>query len=231
MLTLSLAVPWLLAATIVTPITPVTSITPTVEPLISQTSSPTEAEAFPKPVIRVHYDYYPISGSTVAALQAQMNEFGPLSHVEHQHYVADVNWHVRWSYDYAMTDRGCAVTEAKSSVDVTFRLPWWNVPPETPGSVVSAWNQFLGALQIHENGHMDHGVAAANAVMQTLSQFPASASCSELIEAANAATREIIQYYNQQDIAYDNVTGHGLTQGAIFPPPQPSASQSQMLQN
>ena len=227
MLTFSIAVPWLLAATIVS------SAIPSVD---SSTALQVEdpqigGEAFPKPTVQVHYDYYPINGSTVTTLQSQMDEFGPLSQLEQRHYIADVNWHVRWSYDYAMTDRGCAITSAEGSVDVTFRLPWWNVPSGTSGSVVAAWNQFLGALQIHENGHMDHGVAAANTVMQTLSRFPAHSSCSELIEAANAETREIIQYYNQQDIAYDNMTQHGLTQGAIFPPPQPSASQGQTVQN
>lgn len=227
MLTFSIAVPWLLAAMMASSATP--SVDPSTVPQVAESQD--RGEAFPKPAVHVHYDYYPISGSTVTALQSQMDEFGPLSQLEQRHYIADVNWHVRWSYDYAMTDRGCTVTSAEGSVDVTFRLPWWNVPTGTSGSVVSAWNQFLGALQIHENGHMDHGVAAANAVMHTLKQFPSYSSCPELIEAANTATREIIQHYNHQDVAYDNMTQHGLTQGAVFPPPQPSASQEQTLQN
>lgn len=225
MLTLSMAVPWLLAATIV-------SSAPA--PIPSSPPAPVNSvdnDAFPKPVVQVHYDYYPVSGSTITALQSQMEEFGPLSELEQRHYIADVNWHVRWSYDYAMTDRGCAVTSATGTVDVTFRLPWWNVPLNTPGSVIASWNQFLGALQVHENGHMAHGVAAANDVMQTLREFPAYTSCPALIEAANAATRQLIQHYNQQDIAYDNMTHHGLTQGAVFPPPQPSASQESSIQN
>lgn len=227
MLISSIAVPWLLAATIVS------SATPPVDNLASApvVSVPVENEAFPKPTVQVYYDYYPVSGATISALQSQMEEFGPMSELEQRHYIADVNWHVRWSYDYAMTDRGCAITAAQGSVDVTFRLPWWNVPAEASGSMVSAWNQFLGALQVHENGHMDHGVAAANNVMQTLKEFPAYSSCPELIEAANTTTRQIVQHYNQQDVAYDNQTHHGLTQGAIFPPPQASASQDSTSQN
>jgi predicted secreted Zn-dependent protease len=211
-----ITVPWLLAATIVSSAPP---------PVSNPAAPPTDHEAFPSPVVHVRYDYYPVNGSTVAALQEQMNEFGPLSELEQRHYIADVTWHVRWTYDYAMTDRGCAVTAAEGDVEITFRLPWWNVPSGTSGSVVAAWNQFLGALQVHENGHMAHGVAAANKVIQTLKTLPAYASCQELVTTANAATREIIQFYNQQDIAYDHVTQHGLTQGAIFPPLQPSASQ------
>lgn len=222
MLTLSLAVPWFLAATIASSATP---------PVDSAAPAQADSEAFPKPVVHVNYDYYPVSGSTVSALQSQMDEFGPMSELEQRHYIADVNWHVRWTYDYAMTDRGCAVTSATGSVEVMFRLPWWNVPSDASGSVVTAWNQFLGALQVHENGHMDHGVAAATNVIQTLKTFPAYDSCPALVEAANATTREIIQHYNQQDVAYDNMTHHGLTQGAIFPPPQPSASEDQVLEN
>jgi predicted secreted Zn-dependent protease len=177
------------------------------------------------PIVRVNYDYYPINGVTAMDLRAEMQQHGPHGELADRQYDGYTHWHVRWSYDYATTNEGCAVTGIESSVDVTFTLPWWNVPAEASGSVVAAWNQYLGALQLHENGHMAHGVAAATEITRTLNQFPAYATCPELREAISATTRQIVQHYNQQDINYDLSTQHGLTQGAMFPPYQPSASQ------
>jgi predicted secreted Zn-dependent protease len=210
-----LAVPWLLSTTIVAssaPVQPPLPDIPSVQPPLT-------------PIVRVNYDYYPLNGSTAKELQAEMLQHGPLLELEERHYDAYTHWHVRWSYDYTRTGEGCAITDVESSVDVTFTLPWWNVPAEASGSVVAAWNQFLGALQLHENVHMSHGVAAATEIMQTLNQFPVYGSCQALQAAVSSTTQDIIQYYNQQDIDYDRWTQHGLTQGAVFPPYQPSARQ------
>lgn len=211
-----LVVPWLLTSTIVS------SSTPSIQPTIPEMT--TESQ-FPAPIVRVTYDYYPINGETAMDLREEMMQYGPHSELEERQYDGYTHWHVRWSYDYATLNGGCTITEVESSVDVTFTMPWWNVPTEASGSVVAAWNQYLGALQLHENGHMAHGVAAATEITRTLNQFPAYSSCAELREAVSAVTRQIVQYYNQQDVEYDASTQHGLTQGAMFPPHQPSASQ------
>lgn len=75
----------------------------------------------------------------------------------------------------------------------------------------------MTALQLHEDGHKDHGVAAAQEVLSTITNLPAYPSCPELETAANTAGKSVIERYNQKDIEYDRVTQHGATQGAIFP--------------
>lgn len=211
-----LPVSWLLATAIISP------TSPSIQPDRPQVDDEQQTSA---PIVRVYYNYYPISGSTVSNLQSQMSDFGPLSELEQRNYAAEVVWHVQWSYDYAMSDRGCAVTNAVSTVDVTVTLPQWDSPPDASPSLIAAWNQFLAALHVHENGHLEHGVAAGTDVLSLLEQFPTYSSCDDLRAAVSSETRQIIQYYNQQDIEYDHETQHGLTQGAVFPPSRPNASQ------
>lgn len=215
MFNFQLVVPWLLTSTLASASVP--SPAPTI-PDITLKKTPT-------PIVRVHYNYYPISGTTAMDLRAEMLRYGPHGELAERPYDGYTHWHVRWSYNYATTNEGCTVTGVESSVDVTFTLPWWNVPAEASGSVVAAWNQYVGALQLHENGHMAHGVAAATEITRTLNQFPAYPSCTALREAISRTTRQIVQHYNQRDIDYDLSTQHGLTQGAMFPPHQHSASQ------
>ena len=209
---------WLLATAIVSP------TTPSIQPDLPQVDDEQQTSA---PIVRVYYDYYPISGSTVSNLQSQMSAFGPLSELEQRNYAAEVVWHVQWSYDYTMSDRGCTITNAESSVDVTITLPQWDVPSDASPNVIEAWNQFLAALHVHENGHLNHGVAAGTEVLSLLQEFPTYSSCQALRTAVSSQTREIIEAYNQYDLEYDHETQHGLTQGAVFPPSRPSALQQE----
>lgn len=184
----------------------------------------TDRQPPPSPAVNVSYNYYSLDGTNTADIQHQMNQRGPWSELEAQHYFANTDWRVGWSYDYAMTDRGCELKNLHGTVDITFTLPRWHVPAEASPALVSSWNQFLGALQLHESGHMSHGVAAGQEVLQTLSQLPPAESCHALKTMARSAANQVIQHYNQQDLAYDHDTQHGVTQGAIFPPDRPSAS-------
>lgn len=220
-LTPHILVTWLLATAIVP------TATAPMSPELPQVS---DEQRSPVPVVNTYYNYYSVSGNTVLALQSQMQQFGPFNELEERHYAAYTSWYVEWSYDYAMTDRGCKITSTEGKVDITFTLPRWDIPPNTPQSLVSAWNQFLTAVQIHENGHVDHGISAGTEILHLLNHLPAYPSCQDLKTAAGAATQQIIQYYNQQDLAYDRETQHGLTQGAIFPP-QPTAAQESHLQH
>lgn len=210
-------VSWMLSVAVVSAsASPLTPFTPQIN---------SEHQPPPSPTINVNYSYYSLDGATIADIQHQMNQRGPWSELEAQHYFANTDWRVSWSYDYTMTDRGCILKNLQGKVDITFTLPQWRVPAEASPALVSSWNQFLGALQLHESGHMSHGVSAGQEVLQTLSQIPAAESCDALKTMARSAANQVIQHYNQQDLAYDHHTQHGVTQGAIFPPARPTVSQ------
>lgn len=179
---------------------------------------PAKTEPQPGAVpVSVRYDYYPIRGMSDTELRSQMTQQGPLDTLEGRRYDANTTWTVYWSYRYKSVGNQCRIASVQTKVNITFTLPQWQPPPGTPRSLRAEWNQYLAALQTHEDGHKNHGLAAAQDVMRTLSRFPVAASCSALGEAANKAAQKVIRRYNQKDIEYDRSTRHGFTQGAVFP--------------
>jgi predicted secreted Zn-dependent protease len=171
-----------------------------------------------QPKVRIRYHYYPISGSNAVALRSQMSQSGPISQIEQIHYDAKTDWYVRSFYNFAMTGNQCTIKGATANVDILFTLPKWTPPSGASRSLLTQWQQYMTALQVHENGHKQHGIEAGQEVVQTLMNLPAATSCQTLKSIANSAIQKTIKRYNQKDIDYDEITKHGLTQGAVFPP-------------
>jgi predicted secreted Zn-dependent protease len=167
--------------------------------------------------VSVHYNYYTIRGISDTELRSQMTQQGPLDSLEGRRYDANTAWTVQWSYRYKSIGHQCAIASVKTRVNVTFTLPKWQPVPAASRSLITEWNQYLAALQTHEDGHKNHGVAAGQEVMKMLSHFPPGASCQNVGAAANKAAQQIVRRYNQKDIEYDRLTQHGFTQGAVFP--------------
>jgi len=169
------------------------------------------------PTVQIQYKYYPVSGATASELRSQMNRLGPRDRYEDRTYDANTDWAVRWSYRYAMRSNRCVLQNVNTRVAITYTLPKWKKGMVAERSLVADWNRYMAALQLHEDGHKNHGVEAGRDVQQVLSKLPSAASCAELETQAQAAARTVIKTYNQKDLDYDHMTRHGSTQGAIFP--------------
>lgn len=171
-----------------------------------------------EPTTQIQYQYYPISGTTASDLRSQMQRHGPRDPVTAQRFDARVDWRVNWSFRYAINRQQCTMQRVKTHVHVTYTLPQWKPLAPVERSLVTEWNQYLAALQHHEDGHKRHGLEAGRAILRTLTPLSA-ASCRDLERAAQSAARAVIQTYNQKDFEYDRLTRHGYTQGAVFPAP------------
>jgi predicted secreted Zn-dependent protease len=176
-----------------------------------QPSSPTS------PTVKLHYRYYPITGVTASELRSQMSQKGVLDVHEGQRYDARTDWVVQWSYRYRRIGNQCLIQAPKTRVDVTLTYPQWRPPSGTSRSLITEWQQYLMALQHHEAGHQAHGIAAGKDILQALTQLPGYSSCQQLERVATASAQAVIRQYNGKDIAYDDATKHGYTQGANFP--------------
>jgi predicted secreted Zn-dependent protease len=167
------------------------------------------------PTVTLHRSYYAIAGSTLEQLQAQMGQPEPSSRKDSQ-YAAKTDWEVNWSYNYTAADNRCLISSAKVNVDVVVTLPKWNDTPRQPKTIVAEWNRYLTALQIHEDGHTANGIAAGGAVLQVLEGLPPSSSCHALKATADKTIKAVADHYRQRDRRYDQITQHGLTQGAVL---------------
>jgi predicted secreted Zn-dependent protease len=169
-----------------------------------------------KPIVSIRRNYYQITGSTATQLRQQMNQLGPVWS-SGKRFDAITRWHVRWSYRYAVQNNRCQLTTSRVHVDITITMPQWTPPPQAATSLIKQWRRYSTALQTHEYGHRDHGLAAARDAAYALQVFPGYPNCQYLDLAINTRMMQIIEQYGEKDREYDQRTQHGATQGARFP--------------
>lgn len=170
-----------------------------------------------EPSIHIQYQYYAITGKTASELRSQMAAYGPRDRLEGRRYDANVVWALNWTFHPAISNGQCKIQSAKTQVTVTYTLPKWDIPAGAERSLVADWNQYLVALQIHEDGHKNHGIEAGRSILQALTHLPSAPTCKEVEARAQATAQAIVKTYNQKDLDYDGATQHGYSQGAVFP--------------
>jgi predicted secreted Zn-dependent protease len=166
------------------------------------------------PVISEDESTYSIAGSDAAALRSDMHRFGPYH--EGRSFSAYTQYDVKWHYQYASKNGGCEITSQQVTVDTNSTYPHWlNYSAASP-ALQQRWDTFLANLKIHEHGHIEHGRLAANEIEAMLTELPAMQDCNILENAINQQADNILEKYKDQDIEYDQVTNHGVTQGATL---------------
>lgn len=166
------------------------------------------------PVIAEDESMYAISGSTAAALRSDMHRFGPYH--DGKSYSAYTQYYVKWHYQYSSKNGGCEITSHQVTVDTNSTYPHWlNYAAASP-ALQQRWDTFEANLKTHENVHVEHGRMAANEIDTMLAALPAMQNCNILETVIKQQADNILEKYKDQDIEYDRVTNHGVTQGAIL---------------
>ncbi|PZV06666.1 MAG: hypothetical protein DCF22_23325 [Leptolyngbya sp.] len=169
------------------------------------------------PQIILTTPYYAINGTTADQLRRQMNQVGVLDPRSNRRFDGYTSWQIRWQYRYITSDNACRIHKATVKTNITMTLPRWNPPRNASRKVIYRWQTYSKALKTHEDGHKQNGINAGNEVLQTLQSLPGYTSCDQLGKTANTLGDHLIQKHTQWDIAYDKATGHGVSQGAVFP--------------
>ena len=169
------------------------------------------------PRVRLSVDsvQYRVLGASANALRDQVRQLGPVDRFGR--WAASTRWDLKWSYPYDRVDGGCRPGPVSVELVVTYTLPRWDVAADAPAELVERWDRYVAALTRHEDGHRDIAVDAANAIVGAIEALPAHATCRRLERAADTAARDLVERYRGLQIAYDHSTGHGTTQGAVFP--------------
>ena len=167
------------------------------------------------PSVSIKHSSYPVSGRTSGELRAQMKKNGPGA--ESRIWGdARTKWEVKWRYGLAQVPGGCRIHTVTTSAHITFLLPRWTNAADGSPELRERWQNFVQALQKHENGHRDHGIHAAQEIESVLAGLRPMQSCGEVERAANTTANGIMEKYRKQDLYYDILTIHGTTQGAVF---------------
>jgi predicted secreted Zn-dependent protease len=155
--------------------------------------------------------WYPVFGSTIRELQAQMRASGPKdgSGVYAGYTRNDTYWHINWR-EHTGT---CAVTDVSVTAYDTVTLPVWSPPPTTDPAVVAEWSRFVTMLGRHEEGHREIAIAGAGQIARALASLSPQAVCADLATAANGQGRSILASTHVRQQQYDADTQHGERRG------------------
>jgi predicted secreted Zn-dependent protease len=155
--------------------------------------------------------WYPITGSTLSDLRAQMRLLGPRDGqaVRAGYTHGYTYWHVNFTNDAG----NCLMRTVQVTVYDTVTLPLWTPPANADPSVVAEWSRFVTMLGRHEEGHREIMAGGAQQIARTLASLPPHASCPDLLADANAQGHAILTSTQNRQVAYDDETNHGLRHG------------------
>jgi predicted secreted Zn-dependent protease len=171
---------------------------------------------FCEPAISIKINYYHLYSTTQSGLRSEMNEKG-IRWTDGMTYDAFTSWYVKWRYEYYTNDGYCSLTNIDVSVDVEYTLPKWSVKFLGGKELRIKWIRYSDALKKHEDGHRDFGIGAGRKIETALLSIGSRPRCDTLGADANAVAYRILNDYRKKEVEYDRRTGHGRTQGAVFP--------------
>lgn len=167
------------------------------------------------PVIHETTEYRDVSGSSQAALIASLDRIA-IGESGGRFY-GNTHWELRWNFSVASSRGQCRVTAAGTELTVQMTLPRWIPPDRAPRALVERWNAFATALRTHEEGHRDIAIEAARAMQKRVGATPPASDCDVLKRTVGELAHSILDDYRERERRYDETTGHGRTQGAVFP--------------
>lgn len=121
-------------------------------------------------------------------------------------------WTVRWTYRWwRESDGRCRITDVTVRLRSEVQLPELRTASPAQRAV---FERYLRALSRHEDGHVQFGRDAAQAIDQGIAALPVAPDCPTLERQANALGQRLLDDHVARERQYDQTTGHGVSQGA-----------------
>jgi len=159
-------------------------------------------------------EYYDIGGSSVPTLWQNISARGPTTGVTP--WAGHARWLVSWTFGWREDETGCRIERAATHLEIRYTLPRWADRDKAESTLRAKWDRFSEALLLHEQGHGAHGRRAAVRIEMALLEVPIQTTCQELARTADETARAIIAEEAAHDRAYDLLTQHGISQGAVL---------------
>ena len=131
-------------------------------------------------------------------------------------HAAHSTWYVTYRYrPRSVPGGGCTVQSVDTKLSLKVRMPRWNAPANADPKLLEHWNRYLGALEVHENGHLQHGRDLAGNFKRAALATRAR-DCGDLERSLRQRFDAMVKDAAALDVQYDAQTNHGATQGAVF---------------
>ncbi len=125
------------------------------------------------------------------------------------------------AYRLYPAEPACRVTDLAVSLDVTVRLPHWEPAKAMRPVLREQWERMKIGIEIHERGHRDIAVEAAESLNHRLHALvpEPGTDCAALERRILRERIKAQMRHENRDAAYDRRTRHGVTQAPK--PPEP----------
>ena len=164
----------------------------------------------------IETDTYRVQGATDHDILASLRELGPRS--GGQTFFGLTVTELEYRYYKVTEPAACRIEDVEVDLVVRITLPEWQPPRDAEPLLRSAWSRFSTALLGHENGHRDLAVQGAEAVRASLEGLR-TASCDTADQEARRVAERVRVETEAAHRDFDHTTGHGRTQGAVWPQP------------
>lgn len=154
---------------------------------------------------------YPVRAQPGETLRKALNAATPIA-VDGQRFHGYTRWNVRWTFRWWREASGrCAITEVTTRLRTEVQLP--ELRSGTPAQQ-AVFDRYLSALSHHEEGHVQFGRDAAQAIDEGIAALPAAPDCAALERRANTLGHRLLREHAEREKQYDRDTRHGASQGA-----------------
>jgi predicted secreted Zn-dependent protease len=133
------------------------------------------------------------------------------------HYDAVTAWSLHWSFRYDRGPSQCALAAANIDLQIEVRLPELARDEALDPALLERWRAYAVALETHEMGHVDRETAVVEALRDEFENAAPGPDCGEVGQRLNQIGADYQRQVSITDAVYDQETGHGATQGAVFP--------------
>ncbi len=159
------------------------------------------------PPADVKFDYYEVRGADFDSVLGSM--------MSGRQFAGRTDWHLSYRYQPRAEAGACKADSVTTTLALSMTLPHWSPPPGVPGDLIGRWERFMSALRMHEDGHVQDARTLESTAKRALLAL-SSANCAGLDAAMHARFDQLLEQGRARDREYDEQTGHGKTQGAVF---------------
>lgn len=133
--------------------------------------------------------YYPVHGTTTAAIFAAIDANGPVeSSGRHAAGLTAAEWKLT-SGDVDVRAVPCVFPSLTIALRIAVTLPRHETSIDLPGDLRDRWERFVARVAAHEQRHVDIYLQGANAMKTRLEATRTAASCTDVEKAIDDAWR------------------------------------------
>ncbi|WP_412070155.1 DUF922 domain-containing protein [Rubrivirga sp. IMCC43871] len=163
---------------------------------------------------RVSTRTYAVTGTTEREVLRSLLDAGPRDGDDIFFGLTQTELDVR--YEPTAISGGCVIRDTEVDLDIVITLPEWLPATDLALDLQSDWRRFRRALEAHEDRHRAIAVEGAERAFDAVAELYRP-SCEEADSEARRRLEVLGVEIKAEHRRFDQETGHGKTDGAVWP--------------